>query len=74
MTKQEINSRLDKLYEMTKVQCSDGNWNYDAYMHGLANGMIYAKSILTNKDPIFLNAPDKWKSDNPEPAMRNHEF
>jgi len=63
MTNQEINNRLDQLEKMTKIQCSDGNWNYDAYMHGLANGMIYAQAILQDINPIFLDAPSKWLAD-----------
>ena len=50
----------DSLQEMIDVQCSHGNWNYDSYMHGMANGMIFSKSVLTGKDPKYLDAPDRW--------------
>ena len=53
------------LEEMTDVQCNDGNWNYDAYMHGMANGMIFALSLFQNKRPEYLEAPDKWLKDIP---------
>ena len=62
MTIKTINKRIDKLEDITKVQCLDGNWNYDSYMHGMANGLILAKSILEDKDPIYLDPPLKWLS------------
>lgn len=58
---------VETLREMTKIQCSNGNWNYDAYMHGMANGMIFALSLFDNKPPEYLEAPEKWLCDLPEP-------
>jgi hypothetical protein len=55
--------KLQILKEMTEIQCTDGNWNYNEYMLGLANGMIYAISIFENKDPKYLKAPKVWKRD-----------
>lgn len=49
-----MNSKLD---DVIKTQCSNGNWNYSPYMHGLTNGLILAKAILEEKDPIYLDAP-----------------
>lgn len=54
---------LKDLEEISAVQCEKGNWNYDSYNHGLANGLILAIAILKNKRPIFLKAPDKWLRD-----------
>jgi len=53
------------LEEMTAVQCSDGNWDYDEYMHGMANGMIFALSLFQDKRPEYLDAPKKWVKDTP---------
>ena len=55
------------LEDIIKVQCSNGNWNYDPYMHGLANGLLLARhTILGVKEEIgFLDAPDKWLKDYP---------
>ena len=67
-----FNERLKQLDEMVNVQCSDGNWNFDPYMHGMANGMIYSLNLM--KDDFdnsytgqktskpFLDAPEKWLS------------
>ncbi len=55
-------SKIEQLKEITAMQCSDGNWNYDPYMHGMANGMIMALSMMEGKEPEFLDAPDEWLS------------
>ncbi len=56
-------TEIEKLREMVKVQCTDGNWNYSEYMHGLANGMICALAIVTDEDPKYLSAPEEWLCD-----------
>ena len=57
---QTIASRRNSLKKCVDIQCSDGNWNYDGYMHGMANGMLLALGIFDGKDPRFLDAPKKW--------------
>ena len=54
------NKSIETLKEMIAIQCNDGNWNYDAYMFGMANGMIFALSLFDNKSPEYLEAPDVW--------------
>lgn len=54
---------LQALKDMTQVQCSDGTWNYDPYMQGMANGMIFALSIFEGGEPKYLDAPDAWLKD-----------
>ncbi len=56
----------EELETLIKIQCSNGNWDYNEYMQGLANGLIMAKSIITKEEPIFLNAPKKWLKDYPK--------
>ncbi len=60
---------LEALKGVMEVQCSDGNWNYDPYMHGMANGLILACALMEggvwNDEPFFLQAPEKWLSDIP---------
>jgi hypothetical protein len=51
---------LKRLQDLINTQCSDGNWNYDPYMHGLANGLLLAKSCFTDEEPKFLSSPEKW--------------
>jgi hypothetical protein len=51
-----------KMQEMLEVQGSDGNWNYDSYMHGMYNGMEYMLSMVESREPVFREAPKKWLS------------
>ena len=53
----------EKLDDLIAVHCDDGNWNYDPYMHGFANGLLLAKAVLNNEDPEYLEAPETWKKD-----------
>jgi hypothetical protein len=32
-------------------------------MHGMANGLICARAVLTGQEPEYLDAPDEWLSD-----------
>ena len=58
--------RLQSMKRMVEVQTSTGNYDYDRYMLGMANGMILCESIMENKEPQFLSTPDKWLSDERE--------
>jgi len=60
-----LQDAVKTLSEMKDVQCSDGNWNYDPYMHGMANGMIFALSLFDDKRPEYLEAPKVWLKDIP---------
>ena len=53
------------LEEMIEIQCSSGNWNYDSYMHGMANGMIFALSLFKGGRPEYLDQPKQWLADMP---------
>ena len=62
----ELLGRCNAIEDCLKVQKSNGNWNYDAYMHGMANGMILCMSLLKgNAEPEYLDAPDQWLCDRP---------
>lgn len=54
---------VESLDELTKIQCSNGNYDYDPYMHGMANGMLLAMSLFNNCEPIYLDAPSQWGCD-----------
>lgn len=59
----ELEAVKKSVSNLVDAQCSDGNWNYDPYMHGMANGLITAQSVISNVEPRFLEAPDIWISD-----------
>jgi len=54
---------LAVLQDLLEVQCQDGNWDHSPYMHGMANGMIFAMSVLTGDDPEFLDPPENFLCD-----------
>ena len=57
-----INSARD----LVDIQCSDGNWDYDPYMQGMANGMIIIMSCFTKGEPAFKNVPEIWGVNQPD--------
>ena len=61
-----MSNKLSELKELVDIQCSDGNWNYDSYMRGMANGMLLSVAILEDKDPLYLNEPDEYLRDKPK--------
>ena len=51
---------IEAMRDLTKTQCMPGNYNYDPYMHGMANGMILLLAIAEGKQPKYLDAPEAW--------------
>ena len=51
--------RVKNLKNIVDIQCSHGNWDYDEYMRGMANGLLIALSIFDDKEPVFKESPDK---------------
>lgn len=57
---------LEALDDLVRIQCSDGNWNYDPYMHGMANGLLLAQSLFSKGGcPDYLEPPEVWGKDVP---------
>lgn len=73
--KKTFNKKIKALEDGIQTQIADGTWNYDQYMHGMANGLILALSIMTNKEPNFLNTPEVWLKDllNTETTVKESE-
>lgn len=59
---------ISSLKDLLEIQSMNGNWNYDPYMHGMANGMILALSLFQEGIPDYLEAPDVWLVDIPNDA------
>lgn len=51
---------LDRYDDLLAIQCADGTWDQDPYMHGMANGMILLRSLVSGEKPTFLEAPKRW--------------
>jgi hypothetical protein len=55
------------LEDLLAIQCSDGNWNYDDYMMGMANGLICALSCINGEEPKYMTKPSTgWLADRPK--------
>jgi hypothetical protein len=46
--------------EQVKTACLPGNFDYDPYLHGMANGLICALATIDGYDPEYILAPKKW--------------
>lgn len=58
-----MKTQIEQLRDCVAIQCSSGNWNYDPYMHGMANGMIFALAVMEGVEPKYLDAPKEWLRD-----------
>ena len=63
----KLENSLQTLRDLTQLQCSNGNWDYNSYMHGMANGLIFALSLFEAGEPKYLDAPIEWLEDRPAP-------
>lgn len=60
-------ARLDSLQDLVRVQSSEGNWNYDPYMFGLANGLLLAQAVIEGTECKYFETPPIWQRGN-EPS------
>ena len=52
---------MNSLQAMAKVQSTDGNWNYDEYQLGIANGLILALRAFqrgASNPPLLTRPPE----------------
>lgn len=59
----DLDKKIMQLQDVINIQSSNGNYDCNPYMLGLGNGLILAMSILTRKEPKYLDAPKKWLDD-----------
>ena len=50
-------TKIERLKNITKIQCSKGNYDYNEYMRGMANGLILALVIMEDdqSNPEFIH-------------------
>jgi len=70
MNEEILMKSIETLRDLKDIQCSDGNWNYDPYMHGMANGLIVALSLFEEGRVDFLNPPETWLKDKPTSEIK----
>ena len=68
----ELEEGIKAIDKAVDIQCSDGNWNYDPYMHGMANALLLAQTYMAHPIGSYdaehykpLSAPERWLSDEP---------
>lgn len=66
----ELEEGIKAIDNAVEIQCHDGNWNYDSYMHGMANGLLLAQTYMAHPVGTYdsehykpLSAPERWLSD-----------
>lgn len=64
----------EDIHDLMDVQGSDGNWDYDPYMHGMFNGMELIRSIHDRDKPEFREAPEKYLEDSLKPIPKDAEW
>ena len=60
---QSEDDKLKVLDDLVKFQSQSGNYDYDSYMHGIANGLILAQSVMTGQKFKLLDTPVQWLYD-----------
>ncbi len=54
--------RIETLQQVVDLQCQPGNWDYDSYNRGFANGLMLALSAMTGLGYEPLLEPERYTS------------
>lgn len=62
-----MKTAIEKLEDVTAIATSNGNYDCNAYMLGMANGLILARSIMKDEkgEVPYLKTPKQWLDDMP---------
>lgn len=60
-----MKTAIEKLDDVTAIATSNGNYDCNAYMLGMANGLILAQAIMKDQEVKYLDAPAEWLDDRP---------
>ena len=58
-----LEEKIAEVEKLVKIQTSTGNYDYDPYMQGMANGMICVLAVLSGDEPEYMDAPERWIRD-----------
>ncbi len=58
-----LKTRIQWVRRNLELQGEHGNWNYDAYMLGVYNGIECALATLENRQANCRDAPEAWLRD-----------
>lgn len=56
------------LKEALAVQGQNGNWNSDAYMLGMYNGMEFMMACIENREPQYRDKPEAGFTSDTHPS------
>ena len=59
----EYEFRIKELHKLCEIASRKGTYDCNSYLHGMANGIIFALAIMENKDPEYLDPPDIFLED-----------
>lgn len=54
-----VAERVLTLANLRDIQGQDGNWNFDAYMHGFYNGLELALAVIEDREPKYRDSPKR---------------
>ena len=60
-----MKTQIEKLEDVTNIAVANGNYDCNAYMHGMANGLLLAKAIMKDEEVVYLDAPKEWLDNRP---------
>lgn len=55
-----VRKKIRDVKDLVDIAAAPGNYDFDPYMHGLANGLILVHAMLKGEEPVFLNPPERW--------------
>jgi len=55
-----MDKQIADLEKLVETACSHGNYDYDEYTYGMANGMILALAVMKDEEPQYLDRPERW--------------
>lgn len=60
-----MKTAIEKLEDVTAIATSNGNYDCNSYMLGMANGLILARAIMRDDkgEVPYLVAPKQWLDD-----------
>ena len=58
-----INNEIADLEKLVATACEHGQYNFDEYQYGMANGLILALAVMKGEEPQYLDRPEQWLFD-----------
>lgn len=71
ITQAELRKKLDSLKNVVEIQKGRGTCDISPYMHGMANGLILALSIMEDTEPEFIDRIKTYLCDTKNKGKKN---